>query len=511
MPRLQPPAGIVDVAVIGGGIIGAGIARDAARRGLRVLLAEQHDFGGGTTAASTRLAHGGLRYLETADFRLVRLDLRERERLLRAAPHLVKPLAFVLPFFRGQPFEHVRLRAGMLLYDALSFDKTLPPHRVLRGERITEFEAGLDAARVAGGAVYYDAQVRSPERLALENLLDAAAHGATVWNYAHAMSAIHEGGRLAGVELRDTLSNDTCAVRARVIVNASGPWFDRVAAQIEHSRSARVRLTKGVHIACEPFTTHAVALPSAVDGRLVFAIPWSGYTWLGTTDTDFSGDPASARATADDVQYLLASVEQALPGVKRAKRYWTTAGIRALATAPGSASRVSRMHRIVANIPGLVSVIGGKITGYRAIAEDAIDAACRHLGVDTPCATRTALLPGGGEGRTGAAHLDDVYGSRASEVAAVAAAEPALAERLAPAYPDIAAQAAFSTRREWCARLEDFMLRRSYLGFLPDRGVGAADAASRVMQRELGWSEFRRIEEVDAYRARILEDGVYGE
>jgi glycerol-3-phosphate dehydrogenase len=509
--RLQPPDGIVDVAVIGGGIIGAGVARDAARRGLRVVLAEQHDFGGGTTSASTRLVHGGLRYLETADFRLVRMDLRERERLLRVAPHLVKPLAFVLPFFRGQPLEHARLRAGMLLYDALSFDKKLPRHRILRGARMAEFEPGVNPALVAGGAVYYDAQVRSPERLTLENLLDAAAHGATAWNYAEVAGAVHDRGRLAGVEVRDTLSNETCIVRARVIVNASGPWFDAVAARIERSHSARVRLTKGVHVACEPFTTHAVALPSAVDGRLVFAVPWSGYTWLGTTDTDYSGDPASARATADEVAYLVASVEKALPGAARARHYWTTAGVRALATAPGSASRVSRMHRIAANIPGLVSVIGGKITGYRAIAEEATDAACRQLAADVPCATRDAALPGGGESRTGARHLDEVYGSRAREVADLAAAEPALAERLAAAYPDIAAQAAFSTRREWCVRLEDFMLRRSYLGFLPDRGVDAADRASRVMQRELGWTEFRRIEEVNAYRARIQGDSVYDE
>jgi glycerol-3-phosphate dehydrogenase len=271
-----------------------------------------------------------------------------------------------------------------------------------------------------------------------------------------------------------------------------------------------VRTTKGIHVACEPFTAHAIALPSAVDGRLVFAIPWSGYTWLGTTDTDFSGDPGSVCATEEEVEYLVRSVERVLPAASHARRYWTCAGVRALARAPGSASRVSRMHRVVADEPGLVSVIGGKITGYRAIAEEAADVVCSTLGTAGACVTRSTPLPGGGAGGTGAPHLDAIYGSRAREVAALSEAEPALAARLDPRYAVTAAEVVFSVRQECCRRLEDFMLRRSYLGFEHDRGVEAADPASRWMQRELGWTEPQRVHEVDAYCRRVREDCRYG-
>jgi glycerol-3-phosphate dehydrogenase len=495
----------VDVVIIGGGVIGAGIARDAARRGLSVVLVERDDFGSGTTAASTRLVHGGLRYLAMGDLRLVRLDLRERETLLRIAPHLVAPLPFLLPLKRRGVMERARLRAGMLLYDVLSYDKSLPAHRMLDVRERLQLEPGLDAAQFGGAALYYDAQVFSPERLALENVLDAVAHGAIAINHAEVTAPIYVADRLVGVQIMDRLTRAERAIRARLVVNASGPWLDLATARLAANRPARLRTTKGVHVACERFTAHAVALESAIDGRLVFAIPWAGYTWLGTTDTDFTGDPADVAATARDIAYLIDSVSPALPAARTARRYWACAGVRALVGAGGSASDVTRMHRLVSDIPGLLSVVGGKITGYRAIAEDVTDRVCRTLQVSRASSTRVPL-PGGGAVRSHVAHLDRIYGSRAPLVLALAAADSTLAAPLAPGYPDIAAQVAFSVRHEWCERLEDFMLRRSYLGFTPDRGLGAAVAVSYRLQQELHWSEGQRRDEVRTYRARVERD-----
>jgi glycerol-3-phosphate dehydrogenase len=505
MRAFRAGADQVDLVIIGGGVIGAGIARDAARRGLSVALVERHDFGGGTTAASTRLVHGGLRYLAMGDIGLVRLDLRERETLLRIAPHLVAPLPFLLPLKARGAIEHFKLRAGMLLYDVLSYDKSLPAHRMLDVTERLRLEPGLDAARFGGAALYYDAQVFSPERLALENVLDAAAHGAIAINHAEVTAPVYAGERLAGVQIRDRLTREERVIRARLVVNASGPWLDLATARLAPNRPARLRTTKGVHVACERFAQHAIALESAIDGRLVFAIPWAGYTWLGTTDTDFTGDPAEASATATDIEYLIESVSPALPAARKARRYWACAGVRALVGAGGSASDVTRMHRLVSDIPGLLSVVGGKITGYRAIAEDVTERVCRTLQVRRTCSTRDPL-PGAGPACSDVPHLDRIYGSRAPLVVALAAADPTLGAPLAPGYPDIAAQVAFSVRHEWCERLEDFMLRRSYLGFTPDRGLGAAVAVSYRMQHELHWSEGRRRDELRGYRARAERD-----
>jgi glycerol-3-phosphate dehydrogenase len=492
-----------DVAIVGGGIIGAGIARDAALRGLRVALFDRHDLGSGTTAGSTRLIHGGLRYLATADFRLVRLDLRERETLLRIAPHLVAPLPFLLPLPRRRRLARWRLRTGMLLYDALSFDKTLPSHRVVEAAELGRLEPLLSPEQFTGAALFYDAQVYSPERLTLENAIDASEHGARIETHTEVIGAVRSGTGVAGVTVRHRLTGHQRTVHARLVVNAAGPWFDEAAARLVPSPPARVRTTKGVHVACAPFTRHAVVLESAVDGRVVFAIPWGEYTWLGTTDTDFAGDPATAAATPADVDYLLDSIAPYYPVARAAGKYWTTAGVRALVRSRGDESEISRMHRIVADGQGLVAVVGGKITGYRAIAEEVTDAVCGQLRHRRTSQTSTRPLPGGGIERSGDAHLDAIYGGRAGRVRDLAESSGALGARLAPEYPDIAAQVVFGVRHEWCRDVEDFMLRRSYLGFRPDRGVAALAAVSALMQQELGWSAAERGRQVECYRALV--------
>jgi glycerol-3-phosphate dehydrogenase len=485
-----------DVAIVGGGIVGCGVARDAALRGLRVALFEQHDFGSGTTSASTRIVHGGLRYLETADLRLVRLDLRERQTLLRIAPHLVKPLEFVIPFRDVSRFNRLKLRAGLALYDALAGASTLPRHRMQDGD-----------------AAYYDARIDSPERLCVENVVDAGAHGALAFNYVEVTGALREGHAVAGVRVRDVMSGEQAEVRARVTVNAGGPWFERIAGVMTGTLPGRIRTTKGVHLVCPPLTDRAEVLFSSVDGRLMFAIPRLGLTWLGTTDTDYAGDPADAVASREDVQYIVHSLKRAFPDLTSNHVLYTTAGVRALVMQGGSASSVSRMHRIVdgahAGTPGLVSILGGKITGYRAIAEEATDAVCRALGAARRSTTAEELLPGGHGSRPSgtdrmAAHLYDVYGSRAALVQQLAASQPALARPLAPAYPDIAAQVVFAVRHEHCATVGDFLRRRSLLGATADQGWMAAPSVADVMQAELGWSDERRNREIEAY-ARDIE------
>lgn len=513
-----------DLVVIGGGIVGAGVARDAALRGLSVVLFEKADYGSGTTSGSTRLIHGGLRYLEMFDFRLVRLDLREREILLRIAPHLVRPLEFLLPFYDRGAWYRFRLRVGLWLYDILSYDKSLPKRRILSRDDVIAREPGLSTRGLQGAASYYDAQAPLPERLCLENIIDACAHGARAFNYAEVIAPVREDDRIVGVRVRDLLNGVPAEteVRGRVVINASGPWFDRVEHALDAAppTSRRIRTTKGVHIAMPPMITTAMALSSAVDERLFFAIPWLGYTWIGTTDTDFDDDPSRVRAEAEDVEYLLKSVQPYLPEMEAKPIYFTNAGVRALVREEGSESSVSRLHRISgeaeARRRGLIEILGGKLTGYRAIAEEVTDLAARLLGVRLPCTTATTPLPGARGSAAGVsvsasttassdlvAHLQSRYGSRASEILGLIAENPALGAPLAPAYRDVAAQVVFAVRTEHAVRLVDVLLRRMGLGFTPDQGQAAAPAAADWMARELGWSDARRSAELAAYREKI--------
>jgi glycerol-3-phosphate dehydrogenase len=422
------------------------------------------------------------------------MDLRERETLLRIAPHLVKPLEFVIPFATVPRVHRLKLRLGLALYDALSAGSTLPRHRI----------GGDEAA-------YYDARIDSPERLSIENLLDAAAHGAHAFNYAEVTGPLREGHRVAGVRVRDRLTDAEVTVRARITVNASGPWFERVAGAIGGPLPGRIRTTKGVHLVCPQVTDRALVLFSRRDGRLMFAIPRLGQTWLGPTDTDLSGDPADAAASREDVEYVLESLRHTFPSLSADDVLYTTAGVRALVMQRGRPSSVSRRHRVVdgerSGAPGLVSIMGGKITGYRAIAEDATDVICRRLGVTERARTADEPLPGGHSTRPSASgisrHLADLYGSRAADVLRLAEEQPDLARPLSPRYPDIGAQVAFAARHEYCVTLADFLRRRSLLGATSNQGMDAAPAVAAVLARELEWPSDRALHEIERYALGI--------
>ncbi len=516
-----------DVAIVGGGIIGAGIARDAAMRGLSVALFERNDFGSGTTSGSTRLIHGGLRYLEMLDFRLVRMDLRERETLLRIAPHLVKPLHFVMPFYSRSPLHRLKMRLGMVLYDALSFDKSLPNRSYFSANELRQMEPQLRAEGLQGACGFFDAQVNSPERLCLENIISASGHGAVVFNYAEVTGAVQSGGAITGVRVRDLLEGgEELEINARIVVNAAGPWVDKLAGKLTPGWRRQVRTTKGIHIACPPVCKHAMALISPVDGRLFFVIPWLGYAWIGTTDTDFADDPSSARADGDDVRYLLDSAGEYFAGIEGETVFFGNAGVRALVKDEGDESSISRMHRILdgerSGTPGLITVLGGKITGFRAISEESTDLICRKLKNRGPCLTARTNLPGAqGAGRAEPPagpwdaetleHLRALYGSRSSRVLELAAGDARLRERLGAPYPDIAAQVVFAVGEEQCRCVLDFMERRTLLGFTPDQGRAALPVVISLMSRELSWPAERQRMEVESYERRVKQTRLFAE
>ncbi len=523
-----------DLAVIGGGIIGAGIARDAARRGLRVALFEKYDYASGTSSRSTRLIHGGLRYLEMFDFGLVRMDLKEREILLRIAPHLVRPLAFLVPMYRKSLFYRFKLRIGMWLYDWLSFDKSLPNHRFFSKHKTLELEPSLKSDGLQGASMYYDGQVALAERLTLENILDARQHGAQCFNYARVENLIRAKGQVTGLTITDELAgadSDPVQVQARLVINATGAWLDGLEKKLTGQVQQRVRRTKGIHFTAPATVNNALVLFAEEDDRLLFVIPWLGFSWVGTTDTDFNSDLENVRANRDDVEYLLESVRIIFPKSDWDTIYYTNAGVRALARTGKSGdkdeSAVSRKHTLVdhakvGDAPGLLSVVGGKITAYRGIAEEAVDLAAKKLGVSATSSTGNKALPGGntgdindftgllqteagklGIGQDSIKYLVSLYGSRAREVLKLVEAGPELAQPLHPAYPDIQAQIQFAVEQEQCLTLRDFMMRRTALYFTPDQGRLAAPAVSESLAELLDWDEERRRQEEAAYAQEL--------
>jgi glycerol-3-phosphate dehydrogenase len=505
----------VDLLVIGGGIIGAGIARDAALRGLSVALVEQNDFASGTSSRPTRLIHGGLRYLELFDFGLVRSDMREREILLHIAPHLVFPLPFLLPLYRPSLWYQAKLRIGMQLYDALSLDKSLPKRRYLRRDAALAAEPNLNPDGLHGAWRFYDAQVPLIERLVIENLVDAAEHGALVLNHAPAVGYLREGERVVGARVRDDLGGREIEIRAEYTVNATGPWLDRTIAPLRLEPKPLLRITKGIHLVVPRATEHAHVLFAKSDGRLFFVIPWLDQTLIGTTDTDYQGDPQDAAATEDDVRYLQTEAARAFPNARFDHIHYAWAGIRALVRVEGvSEGEVSRKHALFDHaregVHGVLSVVGGKITAYRDIAEETTDHVSLALGRRTRCTTASTPLPGArGEIETRGlhpdpfAHLRRVYGYRALAVTRLGSDDESLGDQLCADHQTSAAEVVHAVRNEWAMTIGDVLLRRTTLGLQDSQGIECVDAVADRMAALLGWDAQRRRAEVEAYRREI--------
>jgi glycerol-3-phosphate dehydrogenase len=476
----------VDLLVIGGGIVGAGIARDAALRGFSVALVEADDLASGTSSRPTRLIHGGLRYLELFDFGLVRSDMRERETLLRIAPHLVFPLAFLMPLYRRSPFYRLKLRFGMFLYDLLSLDKSLPKRKRLDRAEALVAEPNLDPDGLGGAWRFYDAQVPFVERLVVENAVDAAAHGAVILNHARAVGYLREGSAVTGASVRDLIGGSTLEVRARFTVNATGPWLDATIAPLRTAARPLLRLTKGTHLVVPRATEQAHVLFAKRDKRLFFVLPWNGYTMVGTTDTDYEGDPAEAEASSEDVEYLRTEASRAFPQAPFDRIHFTWAGVRALVREEGVAEgKVSRKHKLYDHrrrdgIDGVLSVIGGKITAYRAIAEEVTDVVARRLGSSAPCRTSELPLPGAG---------------RSTALSTAGALCPHAATT-----PDEIVRA---VRAEWAMTLGDVLLRRTAIGLAACQGLDRLETIADLVGELLGWDPSRRAAEISAYHGEI--------
>jgi len=521
-----------DLVVIGAGINGAGIAREAALSGLKVLLVEKDDPGAGTSSTSSRLIHGGLRYLEHFEFALVRESLRERERLLKAAPHLVNPLPLTLPIYKGHSRGPFMIRLGMIAYDVLSYDKSLPRHRMFTKDEALEQEPGLDPQGLKAAARYYDAQVAYPERLVVENVIDAVANGAQVRTHTEVTGFEVEAGVIKGVHLSDILTGETEIVWAPLTINVSGPWVDEVLAEITGTQAPKRLIggTKGSHIVVEPFPgapNDALYIEARQDGRPYFIIPWNDLYLIGTTDIRFEGDPDRIVASEDEIAYLLTETNLAIPdaNLEREDVLYTFSGLRPLPyQEEGDAGAITRKHIIKDHAPkieGLLSIIGGKLTTYRSLAEETVDAAFAKLGRKAPKSrSRTQPLPGGeGDYPSFAEHfvtnrpdwlsaesavwMLSVYGSRARQLVVLAEEDAALREPLVPGMPGIAAAIPLAFNDEFAKTLADVLLRRTMLALEPDAGLGVAEAAARVASRTQGWDQARTAAELQAFRDEI--------
>jgi glycerol-3-phosphate dehydrogenase len=521
----------VDAVVIGGGMAGAGVARDLALRGASVALFEKGDFASGTSSKSSKLIHGGLRYLELMDFGLVRESLREKKTLEGLAPHLVRPLPFLVPVYRGSRRGLVRVRIGLLLYDLLTPGKVTDRSRVMRPVEALSLEPAIQADDLRGAGYYVDDLLVFPERLCLENALSAIRHGARAHNYCEVEEVVRGQAGVEGVRVRDLLTGHVHAVNTRVIVNCAGPWVDRLRemAGVAGERPRILRTTKGIHCLLPRMSDRAVYLPTG-DDRMIFVIPWREFSLVGTTDTDFDGDPDRIWATRDEVTYLLAAVAKVLPDPRVAPEHvvYTYAGVRPLSFEPGaSASKVSRQHKVVPEGPDqrFLSITGTKLTCFRSLAQEVGDRVMRVLGHRAPSLTARRTLDGmdeevgtvearvwmdvsgemaaSGLGRETLATLIETYGRGHTRVLDLAKKLSDGTERLCPQNPEIVAQLHHAVTDELAVSLQDVLLRRTGIGQSRCQGLDCAAAVGARMAALLGWSSRRLDAELDAYHQQV--------
>jgi glycerol-3-phosphate dehydrogenase len=492
--RARLARGPFDLLVIGGGINGAGIARDAALRGLSVALVERDDFASGTSSRSSRLVHGGVRYLEHGYLRLVFESSRERRVLLDIAPHLVHPLRFTWPVYRGARIPRWKLEAGLWLYDVLALLHNVGRHRTLGSRAILEAEPRLRRDGLAGGATYFDAAT-DDARLTIANVVDAVRLGAAALNHAEVTSLLFDRERAAGVTVRDRFTGATFEVRAAALVNATGPWTDTIRRIESPSSRPAVLGTKGVHVAVPAERVGnrgAVTLLSPLDGRVMFVLPAGSHTIIGTTDTPTNETPEQVRATRGEVQYLLDSVNGYFPQAKLLADdvVCAWAGIRPLIASgnAGDPASASREHEIAVGPRGVIAVTGGKLTTYRAMAEEVVDLAQQRLGArTTPSFTATRPLPD----RERAV-------SNGAEVAA----------RIVEGCPCTSADVAYAAEHEFACTIADVLVRRTHLAFeTRDHGLSAAPRVADILATRLAWDRAgveRALVEYRAETARLF-------
>jgi len=517
----------VDVVVIGGGVVGAGAALDAVTRGLSVALLEARDFASGTSSRSSKLIHGGLRYLEMLDFGLVREALHERGLLVqRLAPHLVRPVRFLYPL-KHRGWERLYAGSGVALYDALSLSSSgrgLPHHRHLTRRGALRVCPSLKKDSLVGALQYYDAQV-DDARHTMFLARTAAAYGAHVLSRASVTGFLRESERVTGVRVRDLEHDREFTIRAKQVINATGVWTDDTQAMVGERGQFHVRASKGIHLLVpRDRIQSSTGLILRTASSVLFVIPWGRHWIVGTTDTDWALDKAHPAASSRDIEYLLGEVNKVLvTPLTKEDVVGVYAGLRPLLAGESeSTSQLSREHTVASPQPGLVVVAGGKYTTYRVMARDAVDAAVHNLDRSAPksCTDTVPLL--GAEGyaalrnqrhtlaaRSGLhvariEHLLGRYGSLIDELLALMAADPSLRAPLEGAEDYLRVEVAYATSHEGARHLEDVLTRRTRISIeVADRGVAAARPAARLMAEVLGWSDEQVELEVEHYLRRV--------
>jgi glycerol-3-phosphate dehydrogenase len=542
-------AGPLDVLVIGGGVTGAGAALDAASRGLRVGLVESRDLAAGTSSRSSKLIHGGLRYLEQRDFKLVKEALRERDLLVsRLAPHLVRPVPFLYPLYK-KVVERPYVGAGLVIYDAMEgVRRPVPHHRHLSTRGALRRAPALRPERLAGAMMYYDAQV-DDARFTVTVARTAARYGARVVTRATAVALLRDGGRVTGATVRDEETGRVFEVRAARVIVCAGVWSDLVHQASGVRAGYQVRMSKGVHLVTDRSAIDAdTGMIVRTSKSVLFFIPWDDRWIVGTTDTDWSGDRAEPRVTAEDVDYILGEANRVLARpLTRDDVLAVYAGLRPLVAEPAEQHRgeaaqtgngagngdkpttkLSREHVVDNPLPGLVSIAGGKFTTYRLMARDVVDAAVADLELSGPVppsvtgqlpllgadglpavrASARRLAADYGVAPAVTEHLITRYGALAPEVLALIDTDKTLAGPLAAGYPYVRAEVAYAVTHEGALHAEDVLARRVRLLIAaPDGGVSAAPEVVAIMAGLLGWNRRRRAAELRRYREFAAASG----
>lgn len=531
-----------DLLIIGGGITGAATAHDAALRGLSVALVERRDFGAATSAATSKLVHGGLRYLRTLELSLVRESLRERRILEYIAPHLVAPIPFMVPCYRHGASNLTMLTAGMMLYDRLSFDKArlddidrkVPRwNRLSRGEALVR-EPELKGEQLTGAVVYYDCQMVSPDRLTWEFVEGAMECGAEVANYAEVVSLRHANKNVEGAVVRDALTGREYEVSARMTINAAGPWADFVTQMLGKGNEKRLVRSQGIHMITRPLARHHALVLTTKAGRVFFIIPWRGRSLIGTTDTRYEGHPDEYRVTRAGLETFIGEVNEALPSANLTidDVEWSYGGLRPIVendTALRDVNKASRKYEIYDHkkenrLGGMLTVVGGKYTTSRALAERLTEIACEHLNMPRPSRTTAGhILPGGRIGSWAGAktrimreydvHSDHAaillahYGTRALKFLAEAKASPDLAAPIDETKPEPLAVVDMAVNEEMALRLDDVLFRRTGVATMGRVSDATVDRVADRMAGLLGWTAEQRTAEVAGVRAKLQSRG----
>lgn len=525
---------LFDLVIVGGGINGAAIAREAALRGYSVVLFEQNDFGFGTSGRSSRLIHGGLRYLEHGQIRMVFESVSERSILANTARHLVRPLPFVFPAYTGMR-RLVTLELGLWIYDALALFRNYRNHMDLSQGKVCEYIPGINTEKLRGGVLYYDYQTNDA-RLVLENVLSALSSGAHALSYARVEALERSQNHPHQIHIKDLIEQDCFTVKGRVVICAAGPWTDRFL-RLAGEKRELLRPTKGVHLLFpwKLLPIHAaLVMQHPRDKRILFAIPWHERTIVGTTDTHFNGDPGAVQTNKEDVYYLIDAVQHYFPGqrIKPSDVLLAWAGIRPLVRdeSDNDPSAISREHRIESSADGIAIIVGGKLTTYRKMAAECMEVAMRAVerrggpkrlhGIPTSRLTLPGakgipsdsalddfieeLLSTAKLSRDQAQHLARTYGGRASALLDLMKEDGTLAEPIIEGLPYIWAEILWSIREEMALTLADLMMRRTQLFYrAEDQGMAAAAKAGAMAARELGWSSEEEGLRLEEYRALI--------